>query len=85
MQLGQKITLSVPMTIAEKISDFLTQHAGHAFCDHCLWESVKPSGLSRVQRTTRQLAAKPDFRRDQGVCADCRNERVIIFTVWQGF
>jgi len=57
------------MTVPERISTFLTDHKGAAFCDDCLKDSLRLARRQQAQQATSALATSSSFRRQTAACS----------------
>ncbi|WP_315925555.1 hypothetical protein [Mesorhizobium sp. SP-1A] len=66
------------MLVAERVNAFITENAGKAVCDNCIVEGVGLTTHAHATQITAALGTTSDFRRWQGKCDLCRNERKVI-------
>lgn len=64
------------MTNAEKAHDYLANHPGELFCDHCLARMVGEP-VKVMSQTVRNLGVmfQRSLRRRAGKCSVCGNEK----------
>ena len=67
------------MIVPERISAFLTQHRGEAFCDDCLKDRLQLARRQQAQQASSALAASPGFRRQTAACSCCGSEKLVIW------
>lgn len=68
---------SSTMTIAERVSDWLKQQKGDAFCDDCIKEKLALSRRQQAFRVTSALGTTREFRRQSGICSVCRSTKLV--------
>lgn len=66
------------MTALEKIANFLRENSGSAYCDDCLSDILDIRPRQQVQQKTSQFAQDSRYWRQSGVCARCRETRIVI-------
>ena len=64
------------MYIAQKINDFVTARQPNAVCDECIGNALNLS--TQTSQMTAALGTTSDFIRDKGICAICKNKKVVI-------
>ena len=64
------------MYIAQKINDFVTARQPKAICDECIGKALNLS--TQTSQMTAALGTTSDFVREKGICAICKNKKVVI-------
>ena len=67
------------MTVPERVSTFLTDNRGKAFCDDCLKDRLRLARRQQAQQATSALATAPSFRRQTASCSRCGDEKLVIW------
>jgi hypothetical protein len=68
-------------SLPEKISAFLTQRPGRAYCDTCIQERLGLKWRQQVQLVTATLAVTDRYARKLDRCCNCGSERQVTITV----
>jgi len=66
------------MLVAEKINKYITSLRPSAVCDKCIVKAMGLTAHAHSAQITAALGTTSDFRRANGTCAVCKNDRVTI-------
>jgi hypothetical protein len=65
----------LPVIIAERVNQYLTQRRPDELCDSCVADHLKLRH-QQANRVTMALGTTTDFTRTQGLCVDCDRELI---------
>ena len=68
-------------SLPEKVSAFLTQRPGRAYCDTCVQERLGLKWRQQVQLVTATLAVTDSYARKFDRCCNCGSERQVTVSV----
>jgi len=66
------------MLVAQRVNDHLSGKSPNAICDNCIQVELGLTQIAQATQITCALGTTADFRREQGVCATCGRERIVI-------
>jgi hypothetical protein len=68
-------------SVPERINAFLKERKERPYCDSCIQESLGLKWRQQVQLITATLCVTSSFRRERGLCCNCKNHKQVIAAV----
>lgn len=66
------------MLVAQRINDHVSGKSPQAVCDNCIQVELGLGQVAHATQITCALGTTGDFKREQGVCVVCGNNRIVI-------